>query len=108
MGLVGPEQRTVYFSRSHLTIRPAQATPASERIQETLADPPGATPSQGSSPVESEAPRSASQRIAIFSDVHGNLAGLRAVAAALERVKALDHVVVAGDLLQGGPRPAEV
>jgi predicted phosphodiesterase len=46
--------------------------------------------------------------IGLLSDVHGNLAGLRAVAAALEREGPLDHVVVAGDLLQGGPRPAEV
>lgn len=47
-------------------------------------------------------------RIALFSDVHGNLAGLRAVAAALKDEEPLDHVVVAGDLLQGGPRPLEV
>lgn len=47
-------------------------------------------------------------RIAIFSDVHGNLAGLREVAAALDREQPLDHVVVAGDHLQGGPRPIEV
>ena len=46
-------------------------------------------------------------RIGLLSDVHGNLAGLRAVAAALEREGRLDRVVVAGDLL-GGPRPAEV
>jgi len=47
-------------------------------------------------------------RIALFSDVHGNLAGLRAVATALKDEEPLDHVVVAGDLLQGGPRPLEV
>jgi putative phosphoesterase len=47
-------------------------------------------------------------RIALFSDVHGNLAGLRAVAAALEREEPVDYVVVAGDHLQGGPRPREV
>src|SRR5262252_2397261 len=47
-------------------------------------------------------------RIALFSDVHGNLAGLRAVAVALEREEPVDYVVVAGDHLQGGPRPREV
>ena len=47
-------------------------------------------------------------RIALFSDIHGNLAALRAVAVALAREQAVDHVVVAGDHLQGGPRPAEV
>ncbi len=47
-------------------------------------------------------------RIALFSDVHGNLAGLRAVAAALEEAGPFDHVVVAGDHLQGGPRPRDV
>lgn len=47
-------------------------------------------------------------RIALFSDVHGNLTGLRAVAAALQDEKPLDYVVVAGDHLQGGPRPLDV
>jgi predicted phosphodiesterase len=47
-------------------------------------------------------------RIALFSDIHGNLAGLLAVATALKDEEPLDHVVVAGDHLQGGPRPREV
>ena len=47
-------------------------------------------------------------RVAILSDVHGNLSGLEAVARALRTEGALDHVVVAGDHLQGGPRPVEV
>jgi predicted phosphodiesterase len=47
-------------------------------------------------------------RFALFSDVHGNLAALRAVQAALEREGPFDRVVVAGDHLQGGPRPREV
>jgi putative phosphoesterase len=47
-------------------------------------------------------------RFALFSDVHGNLAALRAVKAALEREEPLDWIVVAGDHLQGGPRPREV
>jgi len=47
-------------------------------------------------------------RIGLLSDVHGNLAGLRAVAAALRRQGPLDAVVVAGDHLGAGPRPREV
>jgi predicted phosphodiesterase len=47
-------------------------------------------------------------RFALFSDIHGNLAGLRAVAEALKSAEALDQVVVAGDHLQGGPRPLAV
>jgi predicted phosphodiesterase len=47
-------------------------------------------------------------RIGLLSDVHGNLAGLRAVADALARAGPLDEVIVAGDHLWGGPRPGEV
>jgi predicted phosphodiesterase len=47
-------------------------------------------------------------RFALFSDIHGNLAALSAVDEALQQEKPVDHVVVAGDLLQGGPRPCEV
>jgi len=47
-------------------------------------------------------------RVGLFSDVHGNLTALRAVATALEREQPLDHVVVAGDHLQGGAHPGEV
>jgi predicted phosphodiesterase len=47
-------------------------------------------------------------RVGLLSDVHGNLAGLRAVAEALDRAGPLDQVVVAGDLVQGGPRPRAV
>lgn len=47
-------------------------------------------------------------RVALFSDVHGNLAALRAVAAAIKREPPVDYIVVAGDHLQGGPRPREV
>lgn len=50
-------------------------------------------------------------RIGVLSDVHGNLAGLRAVEAALardvERDGPLDRVIVAGDHLWGGARPRE-
>ncbi len=47
-------------------------------------------------------------RIALLSDVHGNLSGLRVVASALREEAPFQHVVVAGDHLQGGPRPLEV
>jgi predicted phosphodiesterase len=45
-------------------------------------------------------------RIAIFSDVHGNLSGLEAVLADIERHRP-DLIVVAGDLCMLGPRPVE-
>lgn len=47
-------------------------------------------------------------RLAILSDIHGNLLGLDAV---LEDIRAngpIDQIIVAGDLAWGGPRPAEV
>ena len=47
-------------------------------------------------------------RIGLLSDIHGNLAALRAVAAALRQEAPLDETVVAGDHLQGGPRPVAV
>lgn len=66
-------------------------------------------PSDASSgPEAGEIANAGELRFAIFSDVHGNLAGLREVAAAIEREPPLDRVVVAGDHLQGGPRPTEV
>ena len=46
-------------------------------------------------------------RMAVVSDVHGNLAALDAVVAALERER-VDAVVHGGDLVLNGPRPAEV
>lgn len=45
-------------------------------------------------------------RVAIFSDVHGNLSALEIVLADIER-QAPDLVVFAGDLCLFGPRPAE-
>jgi len=45
-------------------------------------------------------------RIAIFSDVHGNLSSLEAVLADIERHKP-DQVIFAGDLCYLGARPAE-
>jgi Icc-related predicted phosphoesterase len=38
-------------------------------------------------------------KLALFSDVHGNLSALRAVLAALERHQPLDAVCCAGDLV---------
>jgi predicted phosphodiesterase len=45
-------------------------------------------------------------KLAIVSDIHGNLAALDAVLADLDRV-APDRVVQGGDLVVNGPRPAE-
>jgi len=45
-------------------------------------------------------------RVAIFSDVHGNLSALEIVLADIER-QAPDLIVFAGDLCLFGPRPAE-
>ena len=47
-------------------------------------------------------------RIGLFSDVHGNLTALKAIARALDGEGSFDHVVVAGDHLWGGPRPRDV
>ena len=46
-------------------------------------------------------------RLAILSDVHGNLAALEAVLAALEASGPFDALTVAGDLCEWGPRPRE-
>ncbi len=46
-------------------------------------------------------------RIALFSDVHGNLTALDAVLAALDRHRPLPMIVAAGDHVLAGPRPAE-
>lgn len=47
-------------------------------------------------------------RVAVFSDVHGNLAALRAVLAAIDGHQPVQLRVAAGDLVApGGPRPAE-
>jgi len=47
-------------------------------------------------------------RVAILSDIHGNLLALEAVLADMNSAGPFDHVVVAGDLVWAGPRPAEV
>jgi predicted phosphodiesterase len=46
-------------------------------------------------------------KVAVISDPHGDLVALRAVLADVE-ARRPDEVVVAGDLAQGGPQPAEV
>jgi protein phosphatase len=46
-------------------------------------------------------------RIAVVSDIHANLTALEAVIADLRKTGA-DLIVHGGDLMGGGPRPAEV
>lgn len=46
-------------------------------------------------------------RVAVFSDVHGNVRALEAVLAEIEGRGPFDAVVNAGDLVYGGPRPRE-
>lgn len=46
-------------------------------------------------------------RIVIFSDIHGNATALEAVLAHMRREAAPDALIVAGDLVAFGPRPAE-
>ncbi len=46
-------------------------------------------------------------RVAVFSDVHGNVRALEAVLADLEARGPFDQVVNGGDLAYGGPRPRE-
>lgn len=47
-------------------------------------------------------------RIALLSDIHGNLVALEAVLADLRAQGPFDQIIVAGDLVWAGPRPAEV
>jgi predicted phosphodiesterase len=47
-------------------------------------------------------------RVALLSDIHGNLIALEAVLADLAQRGPFDEVVVAGDLVWAGPWPAEV
>jgi len=46
-------------------------------------------------------------RVAAFSDTHGNLLALEAVLADIDRHGPFDRLLMAGDLVNGGPRPAE-
>jgi predicted phosphodiesterase len=46
-------------------------------------------------------------RIAVFSDVHGNLTALDAVLAHIDEQPEIDQIVFAGDLCLLGPQPAE-
>ena len=48
-----------------------------------------------------------SLRLALVSDIHGNLAALEAALAEIEQA-APDRILILGDLVQNGPRPAEV
>jgi putative phosphoesterase len=46
-------------------------------------------------------------RVAVLSDVHGNVRALESVLADLEARGPFDHVINGGDLAFGGPRPRE-
>ena len=46
-------------------------------------------------------------RVAVISDVHGNLVGLEAALSDLQAHPA-DQIVFLGDMIQGGPQPVEV
>jgi predicted phosphodiesterase len=46
-------------------------------------------------------------RVAAFSDTHGNREGLEAVLASIARQGPFDTLLMAGDLVAGGPWPAE-
>ncbi len=46
-------------------------------------------------------------RIAIISDIHGNLTALEAVLQDLEQQPPVDQLVIAGDLCLNGPYPRE-
>ena len=46
-------------------------------------------------------------RIALFSDVHGNLSALRAVRQAIASQSDIDQTIFVGDLCLFGPRPQE-
>ncbi len=47
-------------------------------------------------------------RVAVFSDIHGNLVGLDACLADLESQGGADAIVAAGDLCLDGPKPRKV
>jgi len=68
---------------------------------------PGAAGAYNSAALERIGQKTAAGPIACFSDVHGNLAALKAVLAAC-RERAVTDIFVAGDLLLGGAEPLEV
>ncbi len=47
-------------------------------------------------------------RLALFSDIHGNLPGLQAVLAAIDALGGADSLICAGDALGGGPGGGDV
>ena len=47
-------------------------------------------------------------RLALFSDIHGNLPGLEAVLAAIDAAGGADGLICAGDALGGGPGAGDV
>lgn len=59
------------------------------------------------SEMSSSTARSASDYLAVLSDIHGNLVALRAVLAELD-AQGVGEIVVAGDMVGFGPNPGEV
>ena len=47
-------------------------------------------------------------RVAVFSDIHGNLVGLDACLADLHAQGGADAIIAAGDLCIDGPKPKKV
>ena len=47
-------------------------------------------------------------KLALFSDIHGNISGLKAVLAAIDSLGGADILIAAGDLLLGGPGTDDV
>lgn len=47
-------------------------------------------------------------RVAVISDIHGFILALDSVLEDVDRFGPFDHIVVAGDLCEGGPAPTEV
>src|SRR5947209_18163949 len=54
------------------------------------------------------AQESRTMRIAVISDIRGNLAAFNAVLAAIEAEERIERIVCAGDSVGLGPRPNEV
>ena len=46
-------------------------------------------------------------RVAVISDMHGNIIGVEAALADI-RSSAVDQLICLGDCIQGGPQPTEV
>ncbi|MCB0111407.1 MAG: metallophosphoesterase family protein [Caldilineaceae bacterium] len=47
-------------------------------------------------------------RVALFSDIHGHVTGLKAIFARLKQLGGADHIYAVGDILGGGPGTEDV